>query len=52
MTTENPAPNCQHSREHTTSRPATLLTASLSPARLLMRMENIHRLGKKDVPRQ
>lgn len=40
------------SREHATHHPTTRMTASLSPEQLLMRMENIHRLGKKDVPRQ
>jgi hypothetical protein len=52
MHTDNPDFTCHQNKEHATIRPSTRLTASLSPARLLMRMENIHRLGKKDVPRQ
>jgi len=52
MNTDNLDSNCHQNKEHATNRPSSRLAASLSPARLLLRMENIHRLGKKDVPRQ
>jgi hypothetical protein len=39
-------------KEHVAIRQTNRLTTSLTPKQLLTRLENIHRLGRKDVPQQ
>lgn len=52
MTTNKAGLNSKQKETRATCRPATRQTASLTPDQLLIKLQNIYRLGKTDLPRR